>query len=107
VVADLRDVLEVLPGVNSAYSALRICGDFYPDEPVAPRSPAVLQEARPRAAPLPRRLLLGSHDIEAFTTQMARWAAVRDLIAALATTGRVPASPGLEELWGLHPSVIR
>jgi len=44
VVADLRDVLEVLPGVNSAYPALRICGDFYPDEPIAPRSAAVLHE---------------------------------------------------------------
>ena len=37
VVADLRDVLEVLPGVNSAYPALRIYADFYPDEPVARR----------------------------------------------------------------------
>jgi hypothetical protein len=33
---------------------------------------------------MPRRLLLGSHDIEAFTTEMARWPTVRDLVAALA-----------------------
>ena len=54
------------------------------------------QEVRPRATPMPRRLLLGSHDIEAFTTTMARWPAVRDLIAALAVTGmprKTPAAP--------------
>jgi hypothetical protein len=26
---------------------------------------------------MPRRLLLGSHDVEGFTTKMARWPAVR------------------------------
>ena len=31
-------------GVDSADTALRICADFYPDEPVSPRSAAVLQE---------------------------------------------------------------
>jgi hypothetical protein len=41
------------------------------------------QENGPRAAPMPRRLLLGIHDIEAFTKKMARWPAVRDLVAAL------------------------
>ena len=60
------------------------------------------QEVQPRATPMPRRLLLGSHDIEAFTTEMARCAAVRDLVAALATTGRVLASPRLQELRRLH-----
>jgi hypothetical protein len=44
------------------------------------------QEVRPRETPMPRRLLLGSHDIEAFTTQMASWPKVRDLVAALAAT---------------------
>lgn len=50
------------------------------------------QEARPRATPMPRRLLLGSHDIGAFTTTMARWPAVRDLVAELAIgpVGRRP-----------------
>ena len=47
------------------------------------------QVVRPRATPMPRRLLLGSHDIGAFTTEMARWPAVRDLVAALAPTGPV------------------
>ena len=51
------------------------------------------QEVRPRATPMPRRLLLGSHDIEAFTTKMARWPAVRDLIAALAVTGMPRKTP--------------
>ena len=48
------------------------------------------QEVRPRATSMPRRLLLGSHDIEAFTTEMARWPTVRDLVAALAATGLAP-----------------
>lgn len=51
------------------------------------------QEIRPRATPMPRRLLLGSHDIEAFTAKMARWPAVRDLVAALAATGAAPEDP--------------
>ena len=51
------------------------------------------QEVWLRATPMPRRLLLGSHDIEAFTTTMARWPTVRDLIAALATAGPDPADP--------------
>jgi hypothetical protein len=42
---------------------------------------------------MPRRLLLGSHDIEAFTTTMARWPTVRDLVAALAATGLAPEHP--------------
>jgi hypothetical protein len=42
---------------------------------------------------MPRRLLLGSHDVEGFTTEMARWPAVRDLIAALAATGQAPDDP--------------
>ena len=45
------------------------------------------QQVRPPAPLMPRRLLLGSHDIEPFTTTMARWPAVRDLVAALAATG--------------------
>jgi hypothetical protein len=48
------------------------------------------QEIRPRVAPMPRRALLGSHDIEAFTTKMARWPAVRELVAALAAPGPAP-----------------
>jgi hypothetical protein len=46
---------------------------------------AATQEVRPRVNPMPRRLLLGSHDIEAFTTDMASWPTVRDLVAALAS----------------------
>jgi hypothetical protein len=44
------------------------------------------QEVRPRATPMPRRLLLGSHDVEAFATVMASWPKVRDLVADLAAT---------------------
>lgn len=51
------------------------------------------QEVRPRAGAMPRRLLLGSHDVEAFAAKMARWPAVRDLVAALAATGLVPEDP--------------
>jgi hypothetical protein len=40
---DLR-LLAGIIGVDSAGTALRICADFYPDEPVSPRSAAVLQE---------------------------------------------------------------
>ena len=40
---DLR-LLAGIIGVESAGTALRICGDFYPDEPVSSRSAAVLQE---------------------------------------------------------------
>jgi Nucleotidyltransferase of unknown function (DUF6036) len=40
---DLRLLAEII-GVDSADTALRICADFYPDEPVSPRSAAVLQE---------------------------------------------------------------
>ena len=57
---------------------------------IALRRLADTQEVRPRATPMPRRLLLGSHDIKDFTTTMSRWPAVRDLVAALATTGQVP-----------------
>lgn len=51
------------------------------------------QDERPRVMPMPRRLLLGIHDIEAFTAKMARWPAVRDLVAALAATGASPEDP--------------
>jgi len=40
---DLR-LLAGIIGVDSAGTALRICADIYPDEPVSPRSAAVLQE---------------------------------------------------------------
>lgn len=40
---DLRLLADII-GVDSADTALRICTDFYPDEPVSPRSAAVLQE---------------------------------------------------------------
>jgi hypothetical protein len=42
---------------------------------------------------MPRRLLLGSHDIGAFTAKMARWPAVRELVAVLAAMGAAPESP--------------
>jgi hypothetical protein len=50
-------------------------------------------ESRPRATSMPRRLLLGSHDVEAFITTMARWPAARDLVATLAETGLIPEDP--------------
>jgi predicted nucleotidyltransferase len=40
---DLRLLADIV-GVGSADEALRICADFYPDEPVSPRSTAVLRE---------------------------------------------------------------
>ena len=40
---DLRLLGDII-GVYSAGTALRICADFYPGEPVSPRSAAVLQE---------------------------------------------------------------
>ena len=39
----LRPLADII-GVNSADIALQICADFYPDEPVSPRSAAVLHE---------------------------------------------------------------
>jgi hypothetical protein len=57
------------------------------------RQLAGTQEDRPSAAPVPRRLLLGSHDIGAFATTMARWPAARDLVAAVAATGPAPEDP--------------
>lgn len=42
------------------------------------------QIVHPRIRSMPRRLLLGSHDVEPFTREMARWPAVRDLVADLA-----------------------
>jgi hypothetical protein len=54
---------------------------------------ADIQGDRSHATPMPCRLLLGSHDIEAFTTEMARWPTVRDLVAALAATGLPPEDP--------------
>ena len=40
---DLR-LLAGIAGVESADAALQICTDFYPDEPLPPRSAAVLRE---------------------------------------------------------------
>jgi predicted nucleotidyltransferase len=40
---DLR-LLAGMIGVETADAALRICADFYPDEPVPPRTEAVLRE---------------------------------------------------------------
>jgi predicted nucleotidyltransferase len=40
---DLRLLAEMI-GVDSAETALQICGEFFSDEPVPPRSAAVLQE---------------------------------------------------------------
>jgi len=40
---DLR-LLAGIVGVGSADAALQICANFYPDEPVSPRSAAVLLE---------------------------------------------------------------
>lgn len=51
---------------------------------------ANIQPALPCGTRTPPRLLLGSHDIEAFTEAMAPWPAVRDLVAAVAATGQPP-----------------
>lgn len=40
---DLR-LLAGIIGVESSDQALQICSDFYPDEPLSPRSTAVLRE---------------------------------------------------------------
>jgi hypothetical protein len=40
---DLRLLADII-GLESADQALRICADFYPDEPVSARSAAVLAE---------------------------------------------------------------
>lgn len=61
------------------------------------------QDVRPRAAPMPRRLLLGSHDIEAFTAKMARWPAVRDMVATLAATGQDPDDPAVRGFQRAEP----
>ena len=58
------------------------------------------QDVRPRATPMPRRLLLGSHDIEAFAAKMARWPAVRDLVKTLAAAGHAPEHPAVPGLRG-------
>jgi hypothetical protein len=42
-VDDLR-LLANLIGIESVEAALQLCADFYPDEPVSPRSTAVLTE---------------------------------------------------------------
>jgi hypothetical protein len=42
------------------------------------------QTVRPGVAPMPHRMLLGRHDVEAFVAEMARWPEVRALIAAIA-----------------------
>ena len=60
---DLRLLADII-GVDSADAALRICTEFYPDEPVSHRSTAVLHELSaddlltptiPRRTPAPRR----------------------------------------------------
>jgi hypothetical protein len=62
---DLRLLADIV-GVESADAALQICANFYPDEPVSPRSAAVLRNlstdhsnfghlAGPDAPPLNRR----------------------------------------------------
>lgn len=74
----IRQILET--GLHAALNAgIRRLADTY--------------DVRPRATPMPCRLLLGSHDIEAFTAKMARWPAVRDMVATLAATGQVPEDP--------------
>jgi hypothetical protein len=40
---DLRLLADII-GVESADQALRICAEFYPDEPISARSAAVLRE---------------------------------------------------------------
>jgi hypothetical protein len=40
---DLRLLADII-GVESSDQALQICADFYPDEPLSPRSTAVLRE---------------------------------------------------------------
>src|ERR1022692_2647168 len=42
-VDDLRRLADIV-GVESATAARQICADVYPDEPISPRSAAVLQE---------------------------------------------------------------
>jgi hypothetical protein len=49
---DLRLLADIV-GVKSADAALQICANFYPDEPVSPRSAAVLRELSGRP-PQPR-----------------------------------------------------
>jgi hypothetical protein len=41
---DDRRLLADIAGVESADAALQICANFYRDEPVSPRSAAVLRE---------------------------------------------------------------
>jgi hypothetical protein len=45
-VRDINDLrlLAGMAGVRSSADALRICADFFPDEPVSQRSAAVLRE---------------------------------------------------------------
>jgi hypothetical protein len=71
----LRQILETGPHAN-LNAAMRL--------------PAGIQPAAPGGTRTPPRLLLGSHDIEAFTETMAPWPAVRDLVAAVAATGQPP-----------------
>lgn len=40
---DLRALADII-GIDSAATALEICAEFYPDEPVPSRSAAILQE---------------------------------------------------------------
>ena len=42
-VEDLR-LLAAMIGIETAEAALQICSDFYPDEPIPPRTDAVLRE---------------------------------------------------------------
>jgi hypothetical protein len=64
------------------------------------RQLAATQDVRPLATPMPRRLLLGSHDTEAFAAKMARWPAVRDLVKTLAAAGHAPRDPAVPGLRG-------
>jgi hypothetical protein len=42
-VDDLRS-LAVLADIDSVETALQVCRDFYPDEPISPRTAGVLRE---------------------------------------------------------------
>jgi hypothetical protein len=73
---DLRLLADIV-GVESADEALRMCADFYPDEPVSPRSAAVLRELfgwSPRAWKLPAswsmKVAMRSHITSSIFTQL-------------------------------------
>jgi hypothetical protein len=54
------------------------------------RQLAATQSVPAGARRMPPRLLLGGHDVEAFTATMARWPAACDLVTVLAATGQPP-----------------